>query len=311
MVQHYTTLDGVKLHNTWLTIGSFDGVHLGHQKLIRQLQDNAHLAGAQSAVLTFHPHPAVVLRGRIGAFYLSTLSEKIDDLDRLGVDIVVAHPFTRELSQSTAREFVSYLAEHLGFTQLWVGYDFALGKGREGNVPYLTQLGLELNYQVHVIEAVKVDGITVSSSQIRNLLKQGLVENASRLLGRPYRVEGEVVHGDGRGKTIGVPTANLNTGSEKLIPAAGVYACRAVMQGKTWPAAVNIGTRPTFESTDQLSHVEAHLLDFSGDLYTQNMTLEFIARLRGERRYQNVPDLIRQIRVDIDLTREIITAEPC
>jgi riboflavin kinase/FMN adenylyltransferase len=310
MVQHYTTLDGVKLQNTWLTIGSFDGVHLGHQQLIRELKDNAQRYGGQSVVLTFHPHPAVVLRGRVGALYLSTLDEKINILDQLGVDIVVIHPFTREISRSTAREFVTYLAEHLGFTQLWVGYDFALGKGREGNVPFLKQLGNALHYQLQVIEPVNVDGITVSSSQIRKLIREGHVESASRLLGRPYRLEGVVVHGDGRGKTIGVPTANLDTASEKLIPAAGVYASRAIYLGKTWPAAVNIGTRPTFESTDQLSHVEAYILDFSGDLYSQTLTLEFIARLRGERRYQNVADLVRQIRVDVDLTREIVAAEP-
>jgi riboflavin kinase/FMN adenylyltransferase len=310
MVQHYTSLDGVKLQNTWLTIGSFDGVHLGHQQLIHELRDNAQQNGGQSVVLTFHPHPAVVLRGKLGAFYLSTLDEKINILDQLGVDIVVIHPFTREISQSTAREFVTYLAEHLGFTQLWVGYDFALGKGREGNVPFLKQLGNALHYQVQVIEPVNVDGITVSSSQIRKLIREGHVESASRLLGRPYSLEGVVVHGDGRGKTIGVPTANLDISSEKLIPAAGVYASRAKYLGKTWPAAVNIGTRPTFESTDQLSHVEAYILDFSGDLYFQNLTLEFIARLRSEQRYQNVADLVRQIRVDIDLTREIVAAEP-
>ncbi len=310
MAQHFTSLDGVKLHHTWLTIGSFDGVHLGHQQLIRELKDNASLAGSQSVVLTFHPHPAVVLRGKVGAFYLSTLDEKLNALDQLGVDAVIIHPFTRDVSQSTARDFVTYLQQHLGFVQLWVGYDFALGKGREGNVPYLQQLGNELDYQLKVIEPVMVDGITVSSSQIRKLIKEGHIENATRLLGRPYSLGGVVVHGDGRGKSIGIPTANLETGDEKLVPAAGVYACRAMFQGKTWPAAVNIGTRPTFESTDMRSHVEAYILDYSGDLYSQSITLEFITRLRGERRYPNVPDLIRQIRVDIDLTREIVSAEP-
>lgn len=310
MVQHFTTLDGVRLQNTWLTIGSFDGVHVGHQQLIRELIGHAGQVHSPSVVLTFHPHPAVVLRGKVGAFYLTTLDEKLNYLDQLGVDVVVIHPFTREISQSTARDFVTYLKHHLGFIQLWVGYDFALGKGREGNVPYLQQLGSELDYQLKVIEPVMVDGITVSSSQIRKLIKQGHIENATRLLGRPYSIGGEVVHGDGRGKSIGIPTANLETGTEKLVPAAGVYACRAVFQGKTWPAAVNIGTRPTFESADMRSHVEAHILDYSGDLYGQSITLEFITRLRGEIRYPNVPDLIRQIRVDIDLTREIIAAEP-
>ncbi len=176
MAQHFTSLDGVKLHHTWLTIGSFDGVHLGHQQLIRELKDNASLAGSQSVVLTFHPHPAVVLRGKVGAFYLSTLDEKLNALDQLGVDAVIIHPFTRDVSQSTARDFVTYLKQHLGFVQLWVGYDFALGKGREGNVPYLQQLGNELDYQLKVIEPVMVGGITVSSSQIRKLIKEGHIE---------------------------------------------------------------------------------------------------------------------------------------
>ena len=308
MVQHYSTLDGVKFQNTWLTIGSFDGVHLGHQQLIRELNLNAHLAEARSIVLTFHPHPAVVLRGRMGAFYLTTLTEKVELLDQLGIDIVVTHPFSYEISQSTAREFVTYLKAHLGFLQLWVGTDFALGKGREGNVAFLKELGIELGYQVHVIEPVLNDGCTISSSQIRNLIKEGEVDKAIRLLGRPYRVEGEVVHGDGRGKSIGIPTANLDTGDEKLIPSAGVYACRAKISGKTWPAAVNIGTRPTFESSDLRSHVEAHILDFSSDLYSQTIALEFITRLRGEQRFQNIADLIQQIHLDINQTREIITS---
>jgi len=308
MVQHYSTLDGVKFQNTWLTIGSFDGVHLGHQQLIRELNLNAHLSEARSIVLTFHPHPAVVLRGRMGAFYLTTLTEKVELLDQLGIDIVVTHPFSYEISQSTAREFVTYLKAHLGFLQLWVGTDFALGKGREGNVAFLKELGIELGYQVHVIEPVLNDGCTISSSQIRNLIKEGEVDKAIRLLGRPYRVEGEVVHGDGRGKSIGIPTANLDTGDEKLIPSAGVYACRAKISGKTWPAAVNIGTRPTFESSDLRSHVEAHILDFSSDLYSQTIALEFITRLRGEQRFQNIADLIQQIHLDINQTREIITS---
>jgi riboflavin kinase/FMN adenylyltransferase len=306
MAQHYTTLEGVRIQNTWLTIGSFDGVHLGHQQIISELNSHAHKAGARSIVLTFHPHPAVVLRGRMEAFYLTTQSEKVEYLDQLGVDIVVTHPFTREISQRTAREFVFYLHGHLGFKQLWVGYDFALGKGREGNVAYLKQLGDEMDYHVHVIEPVMDDGNTISSSTIRNLIKEGDVEKASRLLGRPYRLDGEVIHGDGRGKTIGIPTANLDPGPEKIIPAAGIYACRAVITGKYYPAAVNIGIRPTFESADMSSHVEAHILDFSGDLYSQIITLEFVSRLRDENRYENVNDLIQQIHLDIQQTREII-----
>ena len=308
MVQHYTSLNGVNIQNTWLTIGSFDGVHLGHLQLIRELTNNAHQAGYKSCVLTFHPHPTVVLRGRTGAFYLTTLAEKVELIDELGTDIVVTHPFTYEISQSTAREFISHIIDHLGFCQLWVGCDFALGKGREGDVSYLKQLGGELGYDVHVVEPVMSDGHTISSSHIRKLISDGDITEANKVLGRPYRVVGEIVHGDGRGKGIGIPTANLETGDEKLVPAAGVYACQAQIFDEVWPAAVNIGTRPTFESTDQRSHVEAHILDYSNDLYTQKIALDFIARLRGEERFQGVEELIRQIHTDINKTREIIAS---
>jgi riboflavin kinase/FMN adenylyltransferase len=306
MVQHYTSLIGVKIKNTWLTIGSFDGVHIGHQQIIRDLNHNANQAGAKSVVLTFHPHPSAVLRGRIGSFYLTTPSEKVKILEELGTDIVITHPFTIELSQSTAREFVLYLMDHLGFRQLWTGNDFALGRNREGNVNYLKLLGEELNYRVHVVDPITAGGRTISSSQIRNLLMDGLVEEANKLLGRQYRVTGIVIHGDGRGKSIGIPTANLETGDEKLIPGAGVYACRVQIMEKLWPAAVNIGTRPTFESSDLQAHVEAHILDYFDDLYAQQISIEFISRLRGEQRFRSVEELINQVHIDINKSREII-----
>lgn len=307
MVHHYTSLEGVNIRNTFLTIGSFDGIHIGHQQLICELNDNAHGVGGKSVVLTFHPHPAVILRGRTGAFYLTPPSEKVELLDKLGADIVITHPFTYELSQSTAREYISYLMNHLGFKQLLVGYDFALGKGREGNVPFLELLGKEFGFSVQVVDPVMSGGKIVSSSLIRNLISEGAVSEANKLLGRLYPVQGIVVHGDGRGKRIGIPTANLDTGDEKLIPAAGVYTCITQIQEKYLPAAVNVGTRPTFESSDMLSHVEAYILDFSGDLYGQEIKLEFIERLRGEIKYQSVEELLNQIYADIAQTR-LITA---
>ena len=307
-MQHlFTSLDGVYLQNTWLTIGSFDGVHVGHQQLIRELNTFAHQVAEKSVVLTFHPHPSVILRGRTDAFYLTTTSEKSNLLDEIGTDYVITHMFTSEISQIAAREFVLYLVDHLVFLKLWVGHDFALGKGREGNVNYLKQLGEELNFQVHIVEPVRLDGRIISSSHIRKLLMEGLVEEANKMLGRHYSVDGKVVHGDGRGKRIGIPTANLETGNEKLIPGAGVYACKVQIIDKLLPAAVNIGTRPTFESSDPISHVEAHILDFSGDLYHQQITIQFVSRLRGEQRFQSVDELINQIHDDIEKTREIIS----
>ena len=306
MVQHFSTLSGVNIHNTWLTIGSFDGVHIGHQQLIHELNQCAHQARAKSGVLTFYPHPTAILRERTDAFYLTTPSEKAKLLEELGIDIIITHPFTFELSQSTAREFILYLQEHLGFHQLWVGYDFALGKGREGNVNYLKMLGGEFNYQVNIVEPVITGVQIVSSSQIRNLLLEGSVYEANNMLGRPYKVTGEVIHGDGRGKSIGIPTANLETGNEKLIPGTGVYACRAQIMDGLYLAAVNIGTRPTFESADQRSHIEAHILDYYDDLYGYQISIEFIAKLRGEKRFHSVEELLIQIHNDIKKTREIV-----
>jgi riboflavin kinase/FMN adenylyltransferase len=307
MAQQITSLDGINFSNTWLTIGSFDGVHTGHQELIRELTYKAHLEGAQAVVLTFHPHPAVILRGRTGAFYLTTVSEKVKLLDELNVDVVITHPFTYEISQSSAREFLFYLSKHLGFRQLWVGEDFALGKRREGNIKFLNNLSGDFNFQVHVVDPISSGGKTISSSYIRKLLSEGKVEEANLLLGRSYQISGEVVHGDSRGKNIGIPTANLETGNEKLIPGAGVYACRTQITDKFWPAAVNIGTRPTFESSNPKSHVEAHILDYSNDLYSQQIAIEFISRLRGEQRFNSVDDLINQVHLDINKTREIIS----
>ncbi|NJD60452.1 MAG: bifunctional riboflavin kinase/FMN adenylyltransferase [Anaerolineales bacterium] len=308
MAQHFTSLQGVNISNTWLTIGSFDGIHIGHQKLINALNSEAHGNGAKSAVLTFHPHPAVILRGRSGAFYLTTPEEKLALLDGLGVDIVITHPFTYELSQSSAREYLTYLKNHLGFNLLWVGHDFALGKGREGNIEFLKAHEAEFGYKLHVEEPVKDDGQVVSSSLIRNLLTMGNISEAGRMLGRPYQVTGVVVQGDGRGKKIGIPTANLETGTEKLIPCAGVYACYAELDGKKLLAAVNVGTRPTFENTDHLSHVEAYILDFSDDLYNRKLSLIFIERLRGEERFQSIDELLAQIHTDVHRTREILAS---
>jgi riboflavin kinase/FMN adenylyltransferase len=306
MVQQYTSLVGVNLQNTWLTIGSFDGVHLGHQQLIHELNFGAHQSGAKSVVLTFYPHPAVVLRGKRAHYYLTTPPEKLIQLEYLAPDVVVVHPFTSAISKLSAREFIEYLMAHLDFRQLWTGNDFALGRSREGTVAYLSQLGNELNYQVRVIEPILSSGRTISSSQIRSLLKEGNVEEANKLLGRPYQVTGVVIHGDGRGKSIGIPTANLETGSDKLIPGAGVYACRVSFENKKYLGAVNIGTHPTFESSTPRVNIEAHILDYAGDLYTQQISLQFIQRIRGEHRFTHVEELINQIHLDILKTRELL-----
>ncbi len=307
-MRHFESLEQVSLSNAWLTIGSFDGVHRGHQEILRRLTAGARASASPAVVLTFHPHPSVVLRGSSGPVYLTSPQERAALLDGLGIDVVVTQAFDRRLASTPARDFVARLVEHLGLRSLWVGYDFALGRGREGNIPTLRRLGEEFGFQVEIVPPVTLGAQIVSSSLIRATLAAGNVEEAARLLGRPYRVAGDVVHGDGRGKTIGVPTANLAVWAEQIVPGVGVYACRARTGDQIRPAAVNIGVRPTFDGQTVTPQVEAHLLDWESDLYGKRVQLDFIARLRGEQRFPNVQALVAQIHQDLLATRQILQA---
>lgn len=305
-MQHFYAIQDIHLQNSWITIGSFDGVHLGHQQIIKQITAGAHQAGVPAVVLTFYPHPSVVLRGPRSSFYLTMPEEKAAILGSLGVDVVITYPFDRQVASTSPRDFIHTLHQHLQFQQLWVGYDFALGRDRAGDIPHLRTLGEEFGYQVQVVKAVQADEETVSSSRIRRHLESGEIATANHLLGRPFAITGKVIPGDGRGKTIGVPTANIETSPEKAIPQAGVYACWTIWKGKTYPAVTNVGVRPTFETEPVPPRVEAHIMDFSHDLYGDEITLEFIARLRPERRFENIDALVAQIRQDIANGRRIL-----
>jgi riboflavin kinase/FMN adenylyltransferase len=306
MVMHLREISDYYTSGAWLTIGSFDGVHLGHQEIIRRLTAGAHSHGDPAVVVTFHPHPLVVLRNRVDPFYLTTPDERAKILGDLEVDVVVTHEFNQQISNLSARDFILILKSHFGLRQLWIGQDFALGHNREGNVEKLKEFGEELNFLVNVVDPKKVDDNKVSSSMIRNYLREGEIAMANKLLGRPYRVEGEIVQGDGRGKAIGIPTANLYTGNEKLIPGNGVYACIVQFNGRQLPAATNIGYRPTFDGKRTQAWVETHVLDFQGDLYGSKMEIMFLSRLRGEQKFKRVQDLIVQINKDIQETRRIV-----
>lgn len=308
MTQVLGSLRDASLVHAWLTIGSFDGVHLGHQALIRQLVNRAHAVGSPAVVVTFHPHPAVVLRGKTEDLYLTLPEERVKLFEWLGVDVVIVEPFTRELSQTSAFEFVTRLKAHLGLQYLMIGHDFALGRGREGNFSVLSALGRKLGFDVEEVGVIEIDGEVISSSRIRAFLEIGDVREAARFLGYPYRVTGTVIPGDHRGRVIGIPTANLSVPSGKIRPAVGVYACQAWVHGRVWAAATNIGVRPTFDGQGTSLHLEAHLLDFSGDLYGQTVSLDFIERLRGEQRFPDIQALINQIRSDVQHTREIVLA---
>jgi riboflavin kinase/FMN adenylyltransferase len=300
---------------TYLTIGSYDGVHLGHQALIRSLVASARQEGALAGLLTFDPHPLRVLRPEIPMVRLTSIPERRDILAALGLDFMVVLPFTAETAATTAADFVADLVRHLALRALWIGPDFALGRGRQGNADRLAELGAASGFDVRVIEPYELEGGLVRSSRIRALLTEsGAVDRAARLLGRPYQVWGPVALGAKRGRTLGFPTANLQLPDDRLVPAYGVYACWAWRQDQAiagmlpgYPAVVNIGVRPSFDNG--APSVEAFLLDFEGDLYGETLGLSFIERLRSERRFESLDALIAQIRSDAEAARQIL-AQP-
>ena len=304
-MQHHRSLEEVNLQNSWLTIGVFDGVHRGHQEIIRKLTAGAHANDAPAVVLTFDPHPASILSGN-EIKCLTLPDERADLLGKSGVDVVITERFTRELSTVTAYDFMSRLTRRLRLQHLLIGYDFALGKGREGNAPRLTEIGSELGYTVEVVPALSDESGVISSTEIRKLIEIGDVAEAARLLGHPYSLRGPVIQGDQRGRTIGFPTANIRYAREKMIPANGIYACWAYLNDRRYRAAINIGINPTFTPDKQIPNVEAYLLDFDREIYGEAMQLNFVARLRDELMFDSVDALVEQIGKDVEETGRIL-----
>jgi riboflavin kinase/FMN adenylyltransferase len=302
-------LDSLKLAKpdqpTCLTIGAFDGVHRGHQQVLKELVAATTETCRRTAALTFFPHPRQFLAPPIERFYLTTPAERARLLHYYGMDLVITHPFNEEVRSIRAADFVDMLIAHLDLRELWVGPDFALGYERQGDVGYLRAQGEEKGFVVHVADFFTVGEQPVSSSSIRDHVRQGRIEEANRLLGRAFRLPGRVVPGDGRGRELGIPTANLAIWDEHAYPARGVYAARATVDGICRPAAVNIGVRPTVTVGEMLV-VEAHLLDYTGDLYGQEMTLDFVGRIRNEIRFTGVDHLIAQVAEDIAATRQLV-----
>jgi len=305
-MEHFRDLSPLHLEGAWVTIGSFDGVHLGHRRLLSEFVAEAREANAPAVVITFYPHPAEVLGKVHEPFYLSTPEEKAALIANLGVDVMVTHPFNQEVARLSAEEFMERVHRHLGLQRLWVGYDFALGRNREGNITRLRQIGARMGYTLVVFPPYEVDGGVVSSSRIRRALGAGDVEKAARMLGRLYTVPGEVVHGDGRGRGLGFPTANLAVWEKRMVPASGVYAAFARVGNEVHPAVVNIGVRPTFEER-AAPRVEAHLIGYKGDLYGEKLVLEFVKRLRAERKFPSAEALRSQIERDVAQAQEILS----
>lgn len=305
-MQHYRSLEKVSLSASWLTIGVFDGVHRGHQEILNRLVSGSHASGLPAVVLTFDPHPARILGGR-DLKLLTTPNERAEILSSFGIDVVITHPFNPEVANLSALDFISQAYRALRFQRLFMGYDFALGRGREGNPLRLEEIGRDLGYSVDVVAAVGDESGVISSSAIRKLISVGDVAEANQLLGYPYQLRGPVIHGDGRGRKINIPTANLKISPEKILPANGVYACRAWTTDGRHLAVTNIGIRPTFLSEGQSVNVETHILDFERELYGEEIRLEFVARLRDEQKFSSVQALVEQIHADIERARGLLS----
>jgi riboflavin kinase / FMN adenylyltransferase len=282
-----------------LAIGFFDGVHLGHQQIIRQTIADAHQHEALALVLTFDRHPNAVVAPEQVPPLIYSLPQKLRAIESLGVDTLLLIHFDEKFSRQTGEEFIGRLAQEVGQIQsLCVGADFVFGRGRSGNVPLLKKLGGEMGFTVHGLAAVSLDGQVVSSTRIRELIQGGDLDAASQMLGRPYAISGRVIKGNRLGQQLGFPTANLDT-TGRVLPPNGVYAGIANIAGNTHRAGINIGFRPTVASGTQHAYTEAHLLNFKGDLYDQELELEIGEKLRDEKKFSSIKELRKQIAFDI------------
>jgi riboflavin kinase/FMN adenylyltransferase len=289
---------------TVLTIGNFDGVHVGHAELVGGARRAANEHHAQLALLTFDPHPRCVLDLENCPRLITTVEERLKIFAGIGVDRALVWPFTREVSEISADDFCEMLASNLNLKALVVGKDFALGRRRQGDVEFLNEWFAPRECEIRVVELVG-DGEVVSSSRIRELITAGAVGDVSPLLGRDYFIDGPVIGGEKLGTTLGFPTANIAIGPHKLLPQDGVY-CGWLRIGDEWhPTAISVGMRPTFGGQDVV--VEAFVLDFDGDLYGQNVRCAFVQRLREQRTYASVEPLIAQIAADVQESREILS----
>jgi len=286
------------------TIGNFDGIHLGHQELMRHLLDRSRAADGTPTVVTFNPHPLQVLAPNNAPRQIQTLPQKLSMLESLGIELVVVIPFNLSLAQTSARDFaVRILWEKMRLREIYVGPNFAFGHRREGSFSLLKEIGEEKGFIVGKIPQVQFRGTRVSSTAVRQALLSGQVALARRLLGRPFALEGVVVHGAATGGSIRIPTANLQTLNE-LVPRKGVYVSMLTVDGRRHKAVTNIGFRPTVSRENEPSPtIETHALDFDQDLYGREMSLEFIVRLRDERRFPDLGSLVAQIRQDISRAR--------
>jgi riboflavin kinase/FMN adenylyltransferase len=309
-MQRIRSIDEAAVRGAYLAVGSFDGLHRGHRYLLEKMIQAAREDDAPSAVLTFFPHPRAVL-GSAPFRYLTTLEERLALLGQLSPDIAILQSFDRPFSEITAEVFLRSLKSHLGLRSLWCGPAFTIGHRREGNVEYLTNHSIEWGYSLYVVPPLADAEGPISSSRIREALAQGDAVRATGLLGRPYALSGKVVHGAGRGRKMSVPTANLDIWPEMVIPAYGVYATWAIRGSQRYFSVTSIGVRPTFANgSAPVVTVETHLLDSKEKLYDATLRVEFVRRIREERKFPSADALRRQMLEDIGQARRILREEP-
>lgn len=300
MIVHHS-LDHFKATNPVITIGTFDGVHLGHRKVIDQLNQIADKIGGESVLFTFYPHPRLVVsKGESNLRLITTLEEKTLQMERAGVDHMVVYPFNEAFAALSYQEFIQQiLIEQMGMHTLVVGHDHRLGRNREGTYDKIVELSNQLHFDVQKIDALLIDEVDISSSKIRNALQEGKIDKVNNYLGYHFTIHGTVAVGNQIGRGIGFPTANIEASDPyKIIPAEGVYAVTAEVNGKTHKAMLNIGHRPTVNANADQRTIEAHLFDFNEDIYRKEVTLKFYHRIRDERKFGSLEELKAQLKID-------------
>jgi riboflavin kinase / FMN adenylyltransferase len=299
---------GDQRKGTAVTIGNFDGVHLGHQQILKRLYDRARRESLASAVLTFHPHPARLLRPQEAPALLGTLEQRLAAIGALGIDLVLVARFDAALASLGPQEFVrQYLVDAMRAQAVLIGANFRFGHRQTGDARLLSELGRKCGFEVEIVPPMTTDGAVISSTAIRNALREGRVDQARSMLGRPFALTGEIKAGTGQGRKLVVPTLNLAT-EQELLPKTGVYATEAVVQGETYRAATNIGVRPTFDGAH--TTVESHLLDFHETRTSGRLELRFWARLREERKFPSPAELREQVLRDIETAKQYFDAAP-
>ncbi len=293
-----------------VTIGTFDGVHLGHRIVIERLKEYAKKYGGETVIFTFYPHPRLITSPEeTNLRLLTTLEEKKQHFAELGIDHLIIYPFTKEFSELTYTEFVKQiLVDKIGTHCLVVGYDHKFGKNREGGFEYLQQCASKYNFEIEKLEPLLIDNIHISSTRIRQALQDGDIKTANHYLGYEFTLHGSVVEGQRVGRKIGFPTANIESSDvHKLIPGYGVYAVKITLEGKKYNGMLNIGTRPTFNQNADSRSIEVNIFDFDGDIYNKEITLFFVDKIRNEQKFSGVDTLVKQLKKDKITAFEILS----